>query len=107
MVISVCIADMALQVPLLVLAGDKDDIMSFVSCKTALKEASKHENDISLIVYSGATHFFDNPNYRKDIVTASTKSSPPVYFSTNHYDRAAHEDSIIKVRDFLKKHIGR
>lgn len=101
-----CIADIALQVPLLVFAGDNDDIMSLGSCKTALKEAAKHENDMSLIMYSGATHYFDNPNYRKDIVQAGAKASPPVYFSTNHYDLAAHEDSIIRVRDFLKKHIG-
>gem|GEM_PF-614937 len=101
-----CIADRALQVPLLAFAGDKDDIMALGSCKTALEAAPKNENDISFIIYSGATHFFDNPNYRKDIVKASTKASPPVYFLTNHYHQAAHEDSIIKVRDFLKKHIG-
>ncbi|MBL4740771.1 MAG: dienelactone hydrolase family protein [Sneathiella sp.] len=101
-----CVADMALQVPLLVFAGDKDDIVSLSSCKTAFEKAPKYENNISFIVYSGATHFFDNPNYRKDIVLVSKKASPPVYFSTNHYDQAAHEDSIIRVRGFLKKHIG-
>ncbi|MEH6475883.1 MAG: dienelactone hydrolase family protein [Sneathiella sp.] len=102
-----CISDMALQVPFLVFAGDKDDLMSFGSCEAALNEAPKYENDISLTVYLGATHFFDNPNYSKDIVTASKKASPPIYFSTNHYDLAAHEDSIVKVQHFLKKHMGK
>jgi len=101
-----CISDVALQVPFLVFAGDMDDLMSLGSCEAALNEAPKYENDISLTVYPGVTHFFDNPNYRKDTVTASKKASPPIYFSTNHYDLAAHEDSILKVQSFLKKHMG-
>ncbi|MEH6404176.1 MAG: dienelactone hydrolase family protein [Sneathiella sp.] len=101
-----CFADMALQVPFLVFAGEKDNIMSVGSCKAALKEAPKHENEISLVLYSGATHFFDNPNYRKDPTQTRAKASLPIYFATNHYDKNAHEDSMIKVRDFLKNNIG-
>lgn len=101
-----CIADMALQVPLLVFAGDKDNLMALGSCQAAQKKAPEYENDLSLIMYPGATHYFDNPNYNKDIVTESAKASPPVYFSTNHYDRAAHENTIIRVRSFLNKRIG-
>lgn len=101
-----CSADMALQVPLLVFGGDQDELMAFGSCKSALREANKHGNDITFIVYSGATHFFDNPNYRKDMVSVEIETSPPMHFSNNHYDAGAHEDAKEKVREFLKKHIG-
>jgi dienelactone hydrolase len=99
-----CSTDMALQVPLLVFGGDQDELMAFGSCKSALRDADKYGNDITFIVYSGATHFFDNPNYRKDVVSVEKKASPPMHFLNNHYDAAAHEDAKKKVMGFLKTH---
>ena len=102
-----CTSNKYLRGPLLLFAGEADQLMTLISCKKIFREAKQLGNDISAYFYPGATHFFDNPGYRKDIISPETKAKPPLWFERSHYAPAAHEDALLKVKLFLKKHLER
>jgi len=102
-----CVTDKKLQVPLLILGGEKDELMSISNCRRTEDNAENLSNNITFVTYPDATHFFDNPNYSKDEIAKTKRNSEPLHFATNHYDLKAHEASKQQVRQFLFDHIGK
>ncbi len=91
--------------PILILAGDSDSLMSLQACRDAFLEATARGNQISLKVYPGATHFFDNPNYQKIPSARDNAGALPLWFESNHYDEEAHRDAMSRVKEFLDRHL--
>ncbi|MEH6633584.1 MAG: dienelactone hydrolase family protein [Halopseudomonas aestusnigri] len=100
-----CDTGIELNAPLMILQGDSDPINSSFSCETVSSEAPKWGNDISYYLYPDATHFYDNKNYSK-VVGERDKAAPlPFQFEMNHYNKAAHEDSLIRTKAFLGQYL--
>lgn len=95
--------------PVLVLAGGKDDWALVRDCERMAQAGAALLVPITLKVYPDAYHSFDDfdlpefwyyeeaHNYQKN----------PARGANLGYSRAAHEDSIKQVREFLAKHLGR
>lgn len=95
-----CPPDGTVTIPLLILAGDADSLMSLRTCEAFVAQTQSHDNPIDLHVYPGATHFFDNPSYLKE----DGKPAPtpkPFWFDDNHYDAMAHADAVDRVLGFF------
>ncbi len=90
----------AVTVPMMILAGDADKLMSLSNCRAFVQQTENSENPVALHVYPSVTHFFDNPAYSK---TESTLSDGrmPMWFEGNHYDANAHADAVDRVLEFL------
>ncbi len=56
-----CPPDGAVTVPMMVLAGDADKLISLSTCRAFVQQAENSDNPVELHVYPGTTHFFDNP----------------------------------------------
>ena len=95
-----CPQDGSNKVPMLILAGDADRLMSLPTCRAFVQQAESSENPVILHVYPGATHFFDNPAYAKGEDTAG-RTEQPMWFQDNHYNATAHADAVRRVLDFL------
>lgn len=89
-----CDPSKKMTAPALVLLGGKDAFVSVEKCR----ELAADEN-LSLVVYEEATHFFDDPAYRRN---KSVTEKPPL-FDNNHYDPEAHVDALARVRGFLER----
>ncbi len=76
--------------PVLVLAGDKDEVVRWGSCKNTMRAVINESPSSSLVIYPGVTRSFDVPgaNYKK-------------YFYRGEYNESAHKDAIKRVRAFL------
>jgi len=101
-----CAPGKQFSAPLLILAGISDQMMTFNLCKRLSNEADVMNNDVSAHFYPGVTHFFDNPDYRKDTISKKVAAAPPLWFQTNHYSEAAHKDALARVKSFLKARLG-
>jgi len=85
--------------PMLLLLGDNDGILQKGHCQL-FKQASENTasgQKIELQVYSGATHFYDDPKYPS---AASTEKS------AYYYAQLAHQDSLQRVKAFLAKYLN-
>lgn len=56
------IGDYNAYVPLLILMGAQDKIMSLVACKAIVKQALKKHQKAQILIYPGAGHAFDVPD---------------------------------------------
>jgi dienelactone hydrolase len=76
--------------PLLVLAGDKDEVVKLANCKKIMREVVSQSPKSRLVIYPGALRSFDEPgaNYKK-------------HFYRGMYHKQAHQDAIKQVRAFL------
>ncbi len=92
----VCPPDGAVIAPMLILAGDNDDLMSLAPCEAFSEQSANTGALTTLHVLKGATHFFDNPNYSK---TGDRDGPPPLWFETNHYDERAHQQALQMVME--------
>lgn len=88
---------------MLILTGDEDSKVSLSACQRQVTSSASAKALMSLRVFPGATHFFDNPNYAKG--AQAKKGSMPLWYADNHYDEAAHREALAEVRRFLKKHL--
>jgi dienelactone hydrolase len=79
------------DVPALILIGDKDDWAWAQACRDMVADATRHGAAIDLVVYPDATHDFDVP------------ATTPYRILGHHiaYDAAATQDAEQRVRDFL------
>ncbi len=100
-----CDTGIELNAPLLILQGDSDPINSSYSCETVSSEAIKWGNDISYHLYPGATHFYDNKNYSKVDGQRDITVPLPIQFEKNHYNEAAHQDSLVRSKAFFDLHL--
>ena len=76
--------------PLLVLAGEKDEVVRLSNCKNTMRAVASQSPTSKLVVYPGVVRSFDEPgaNYKKN-------------FYLGKYNEQAHLDSIKQVRAFL------
>ncbi len=100
-----CAPDKPLTAPILILGGDSDPQMSLEGCRTAVAQAGRLGNKLTMKIYRGATHFFDNPDYKKDSGAHPKSGTLPLWFADNHYDEQAHGDALVRVREFLDQHL--
>ena len=98
-----CDISIKLKAPLLILIGDNDPLASHHSCETISSQAQDWNNDITFHLYTGATHFYDNRNYSKTEGERDQTASLPFGFKENHYDGSAHQDTLVRVKKFLKE----
>ncbi|MCJ8341065.1 MAG: dienelactone hydrolase family protein [Pseudomonadales bacterium] len=86
------------RAPMLLLLGDNDGLLQKGDCQL-FKQASEQKNaqqQIELQVYSGATHFYDDPKY---------PSASSAEKSAYYYANTAHQDSLLRVKAFLAKYL--
>jgi dienelactone hydrolase len=76
--------------PVLVLAGEKDEVVRLGSCKNTMRAVTSQSPKSKLVVYPGVVRSFDEPgaNYKKN-------------FYRGKYNEPAHQDAIKQVRAFL------
>ncbi|MCP5089282.1 MAG: hypothetical protein GY952_21090 [Rhodobacteraceae bacterium] len=96
-----CQPDGAVTVPMMILAGDADQLMSLSTCRAFVQQTENSEHPVTLHVYPGVTHFFDNPAYTKGEGT-SHEEPKPLWFEGNHYDKTAHADAVSRILEFLE-----
>ncbi|MCP4294854.1 MAG: hypothetical protein GY786_04550 [Proteobacteria bacterium] len=87
------------------LLGDNDGYLQRGDCRL-LKVAAEKLDDrqiILLTVYPKVTHFYENPEYRKDSDPEMRKKL--MGNADNFYNANAHQDSVGKVQMFLKNYL--
>ncbi len=100
-----CAVGRQLTAPLLIMAGDADPMMTLGECTKVHADAAGQGNPVVMHVFSGATHFFDNPAYRKDVASRTEDRRKPLWYETNHYDEGAHKDALRRARTFLQRYL--
>jgi dienelactone hydrolase len=85
-----------LQIPTLIMIGAKDDVTPASDC--ARLAAAQADGTVKLVVYPGARHGFDLPEFGR---------GTQVLGMTIAYDRPAAEKSKAELRDFLGSRLGR
>jgi dienelactone hydrolase len=100
-----CVTGKQYAAPILILAGDNDPLMTLEICKAVYAQSRQHGNVVSLQIYPGATHFFDNPNYSKNLAQRYKNATLPLWFRKNHYNEEAHRDALDRAKEFLDQHL--
>jgi dienelactone hydrolase len=93
----------AARVPTLILIGRADDWTPAAPCEQMVSEARGRSARAAIVVYPGAYHEFDRPDYPVRALTGlafSADGSGRVHVGTNP---AAREDSIRRVRTWLAR----
>jgi dienelactone hydrolase len=93
----------AARIPTLILTGRADDWTPAVRCEQMVAAARGRTARTSLIVYPGAFHDFDRPDYSVRVVTGlaySADGSGRVHVGTN---QAARADAIKRVPEWLMR----
>ena len=93
--------------PVMMLMGEKDDWSPAAVCQRNLKARQAGPHPFVLNMYPDAYGGFDNPElgemfYYKD---AENINKTPARGATLGYNRAAHEDALKRVNEFLAKHL--
>ncbi|RED51288.1 dienelactone hydrolase family protein [Aestuariispira insulae] len=88
--------------PLLVLAGDGDKLINVPACEKMLKAGKEN---VSVVMYPGITHFFDNVAYAKDAALRPDNWVKPDWFEGNEYNQAAYIDAEKRVLGFFNSHL--
>jgi dienelactone hydrolase len=92
------LGDARLKIPTLILVGELDDVTPVADCRR-LAEAQRGDGaDVRLVVYPGAAHGFDNPEFAE---------GSRVYGMSLQYDRDAAERARSEMRDFLATQLAR
>jgi len=86
-----------LRMPTLILVGAADGVTPAADCQR-LAEAQPAPGDVALVVYPGASHGFDMPDFA---------GGRRVLGMWLQYDRAAAERSKAALREFLEERLGR
>ena len=98
-----CISDRSFGIPVLVLIGSKDDWTPATFCRDLLAKSSRDGKPITLKVYDGVFHGFDDA----DLGPGLFISGEPGGKHWLQYDRDAHQDAIEQVERFLGSHMPR
>jgi dienelactone hydrolase len=93
--------------PVLTLIGEADDWTPAGRCRLFVAASQGGPNPVTLAVYPGATHFFDNPDYGAGFHYAAAvnleKTPPRGAFLA--YDASAHDAAMRRVDSFLARHL--
>jgi len=97
------------SIPLLVLAAGRDDWTPAESCRRMARGALTATAPISLHVYPGARHGFDDAELVSEVFIrdAYNPNRQPTRGATLGYHGASHQDAVGRVQRFLLEHLGR
>jgi len=98
-----CVSDRSFDVPVLVLIGAKDDWTPAGYCRELRDKNAGGKKAISLKVYDGAHHGFDDA----DLGTGFFIPGEPGGRHWLQYDRNAHQDAVGRVKRFFDNHLSR
>jgi dienelactone hydrolase len=87
-----------LRIPTLILVGELDDVTPAADCARLAKAQPGEGAEVRLVVYPGAAHGFDNPEFGEGL---------RVYGMSLRYDRDAAERASSALRDFLATKLAR
>jgi dienelactone hydrolase len=90
--------------PLLILVGEADDWTPATPCRNLAEAAGKRGDDVTLQLYPGAYHGFDTPNPGVRVRTGLATARDGTAHVGN--DPAARADSLVRVPEFLRRHLG-
>ena len=91
------------RIPTLILAGRADDWTPAVTCEQMVAAARGRTAQASIVVYPGAYHEFDRPDYPVRLLTGlanSADGSGRAHVGTN---TAARADAIVRVTEWLRR----
>ncbi len=84
-----------------VLIGASDDWTPAASCKTLKKQTEGHSNELSLTVYPGAFHGFDNPMFGSGFFVPGA----PGQKHWLQYNSDAHQKAVIETKRLLEERL--
>ncbi len=91
------------KTPTLILIGEADDWTPSAPCQALADRQQRAGLDVTQVTYPGAYHGFDNP------LPGPDKRRVPDALggrgAATQYNPAAADDSLVRVRDFLAKHL--
>jgi dienelactone hydrolase len=97
--------DWRTRIPLIILFGADDDWIPAEPCRNLADAAAKRGEAMEFVAYPGAYHGFDAPDVPVRIVRGLARApSGSAHVGTNN---AARADAIVRVPEFLRKHLGR
>lgn len=91
------------KTPTLILIGEADDWTAPGPCLALVDRQRRAGLDVTRVTYPGAYHGFDNP-----LLGPNRRRVPDALGgrgATIQYDPAAADDSLVRVREFLSKHL--
>jgi len=91
--------------PALMLIGDKDDARRPDYCQRTAVASQGRSALAELKLYPGARHGFDDPQVGERFYDAWNTYRNPPRGITFGYSRAAHEDALKRVNEFLARHL--
>jgi dienelactone hydrolase len=92
------------RAPLLILHGEADDWTPIVLCRPLPERARAESRDVTLVAYPGAHHGFDVTTLLRPTVVADARGGRG---ATIAHDPAARRDAEKRLREFLRRHLGR
>jgi dienelactone hydrolase len=92
------------KTPTLILIGAADDWTAPAPCQALTDRQRRAGFDVTQVTYPEARHGFDNPGLGPD--PRRVPDALGGRGATMQYDPAAADDSVIRVREFLAKHLG-
>jgi dienelactone hydrolase len=96
-----------LSAPLMILIGEKDDWTPVSVCQRMIDELPSGSAAVSMEVFPGASHSFDDETQRYMYLSAVfNPHKRSQYGAIVSYDRGAHRASIEQVRQFVQQHLA-
>ena len=94
--------------PLLALIGDTDSARRIERCRKMVKASAKGLMPVNIKIYHGAEPGFDDPDVAKGVYRKGdwNWAHMPKRGVLYKYDRDAHEDSILRIKQFLNRHLN-
>ncbi len=92
------LGNVELKIPTLILIGELDDVTPAADCERLAKTQTGDGSDLKLVVYPGAYHGFDNPEFSDGV---------RVFGMLLKYDANAAEQSESAMHDFLATKLAR
>ena len=92
--------------PLLILSGELDDWTPAKPCEKLADSARAHGSDVTIKVYPGAHHSFDNDRPERYVATRNNAHAAGGRGATTGGNPVAWKDSIAQVDAFFARHLG-
>lgn len=93
-------------VPTAILIGDKDDWTLSSSCEKLVKGLPATSHPVTLKVYPGAHHGFDDPTANAHLPNAMNRNSPTGRGASSYGDRPSQLKAEQDTLEFLKRHLA-
>ena len=96
-----CASHRQFSAPILMAAGGDDHLITMDTCKKLTQLSIANGRDVSFHIYEGATHFFDDPAYKRPM----NEIKAPLWYASNQYSSQAHSQARTLIGEFIKKHL--